>query len=99
VVVGDDRDQPTCGPQVEKVEAISECPPGLRLQQTAEGDWRVVHAESGLAIPFVDWPAPSLSLPRRYAEIAATSLAVSGIDWTQPKGRSSGRHGRPPCHR
>lgn len=60
-----------------------EYPPGLQLSQTPDGDWRVVHVASGLAIPFLDWPAPGLSLPRHCAEVAAASLAASGIDWTR----------------
>jgi hypothetical protein len=63
---------------------IAPVPPGLRLQQVGDtGLWRVVHAASRKHVPLVDWPADEV--PHRYAEIAAASLAASGVDWTLPQ--------------
>jgi hypothetical protein len=62
---------------------VAPVPPGLHLHPVDGTDmWRVVHTASGKHIPLVDWPADAA--PHHYAEIAAASLATSGIDWTRP---------------
>jgi hypothetical protein len=64
---------------------IAPIPAGLHLQQAGDTDtWRVVHTASGKHIPLIDWPGDGV--PRDCAEIAAASLATSGVDWTCPKG-------------
>lgn len=63
---------------------VTPLPDGLQLQQQL-GDtdtWRVIHTASGKHIPLIDWPAAGV--PHRYAQIAAASLAASGVDWTRP---------------
>jgi hypothetical protein len=63
---------------------IAPIPDGLHLQQIGDTVlWHVVHTASGKHIPLIDWPADAV--PHHYAEIAATSLATSGVDWTLPQ--------------
>lgn len=63
---------------------IAPVPDGLHLQQVDDTDlWRVVHTASGKPIPLIDWPPAGV--PHRYAQIAAASLAASGVDWTRPQ--------------
>lgn len=63
---------------------ITPMPPGLHLQHVQGTDtWRVIHTASDKHIPLIDWPADAA--PHCYAEIAAASLAASGVDWTRPQ--------------
>lgn len=63
---------------------VDPAPAGLQLQQVGNTDtWRVVHTASGKHIPLIDWPRAEV--PHRHAQIAAASLATSGIDWTRPQ--------------
>lgn len=59
-------------------------PDGLHLARNGDdGDtWRVIHSASDKHIPLVGWPIAGV--PHKYAEVAAASLATSGIDWTRP---------------
>lgn len=81
------HDRKSCGydhTTALNLNPLGAVPPGLQLQQAGDTDtWRVVHTASGKHIPLIDWPADAA--PHHYAEIAAASLATSGIDWTRPQ--------------
>jgi hypothetical protein len=63
---------------------IAPIPNGLHLRQVGDDDiWQIVHTASDLHIPLLDWPHQGV--PRDAAEVAAASLATSGIDWTRDK--------------
>jgi hypothetical protein len=63
---------------------VAPIPDGLRLRQVGDDDvWQIVHTASDLHIPLLDWS--HTGVPHDAAEVAAASLATSGIDWTRDK--------------